>query len=85
MLHPNPQEHQIFPLTEDKPILIKKEVIKHMAMFSALSGLRFVDIKNLKWEKLKIETPYYFFVPKNFEVKESYDKGFSVSDLFLVF
>lgn len=31
---------------------IKKEVIKHMAMFSALSGLRFVDIKNLKWENI---------------------------------
>ena len=31
---------------------IKKEVVKHMAMFSALSGLRFVDIKNLKWENI---------------------------------
>ncbi len=31
---------------------IKKEVIKHMAMFSALSGLRFVDVRNLEWENI---------------------------------
>ena len=31
---------------------IKKEVIKHMAMFSALSGLRFVDVRNLQWENI---------------------------------
>ena len=31
---------------------IKKEVIKHMAMFSALSGLRFVDIRNLQWKNI---------------------------------
>src|SRR5690606_2557 len=28
---------------------IKVESIKHMAMFSALSGLRFVDISALEW------------------------------------
>ncbi|MDN3666908.1 tyrosine-type recombinase/integrase [Algibacter miyuki] len=31
---------------------IKIEKIKHMAIFSALTGLRFIDIKNLTWEKM---------------------------------
>lgn len=31
---------------------IKMEVVKHMAIFSALTGLRFVDIHNLKWENI---------------------------------
>lgn len=31
---------------------IKHKIIKHMAFFSCLTGLRFVDIKNLKWEKV---------------------------------
>lgn len=31
---------------------IKNEKVKHMAFFSALTGLRFVDIKNLDWSKI---------------------------------
>lgn len=31
---------------------IKNEKVKHMAIFSALTGLRFVDIKNLEWSKI---------------------------------
>ncbi|WP_320815631.1 site-specific integrase [Flavobacterium sp.] len=44
-------------LTEEELTLlwktpIKKEKVKHMAIFSALSGLRFVDINNLDWKKV---------------------------------
>ena len=44
-------------LTEEKLSLlwitqIKIEKIKHMAIFSALSGLRFVDINNLDWSSI---------------------------------
>lgn len=51
------EETQREYLTEDElKILwntpIKKEVVKHMAIFSALTGLRFVDIHNLKWENI---------------------------------
>ncbi|MBD0831814.1 site-specific integrase [Aestuariibaculum sediminum] len=35
---------------------IKIEKVKHMAIFSALTGLRFVDIKNLTWETLFKDT-----------------------------
>ena len=31
---------------------IKNVKVKHMALFSALTGLRFVDIKNLDWSKI---------------------------------
>ena len=31
---------------------IKSEKVKHMAIFSALTGLRFVDINNLDWSKI---------------------------------
>ena len=31
---------------------IKSEKVKHMAIFSALTGLRFVDINNLDWNKI---------------------------------
>ncbi|ESU27096.1 hypothetical protein FLJC2902T_22760 [Flavobacterium limnosediminis JC2902] len=31
---------------------IKIEKVKHMALFSALTGLRFVDIKNLDWKNI---------------------------------
>ena len=41
------------------------------------------NLKNLKWEKLKIETPYYFFVPKNFGLQDKYEKGFKVDNLFI--
>jgi integrase len=33
-------------------IEIKNEKVKHMALFSALTGLRFVDINNLDWSKI---------------------------------
>jgi len=43
------------------------------------------DLKNVKWKKLDCSTPYYFFVPKNFELEEDYRKGFKVNELFNIF
>ena len=40
------------------------------------------NLKNLKWEKLKIETPYYFFVSKNFDEIKEYEKGFKIDEIF---
>jgi predicted helicase len=40
------------------------------------------NISDLKWNNLKFETPYYFFVPKNFGSNEEYDKGIKVDELF---
>jgi predicted helicase len=36
------------------------------------------------WKKLEPSTPYYFFVEKNFESQEEYDKGVKLSELFTI-
>jgi predicted helicase len=42
-------------------------------------------LKTVKWKELELNAPYYFFVPKDFPLKEEYDKGFSVSELFTIY
>lgn len=50
------ETHRAYLTEEELGLLwktdIKHDIIKHMAVFSALTGLRFVDIKNLTWEKI---------------------------------
>ena len=54
-----------------------------------LYGLRqqkydFLDgatLENVGYEEMKPMAPMYFFVPKNFDLQEEYDKGFKVDDL----
>jgi len=55
---------------------------KKEAKFKALNES---DLKNIKWKKLEYSEPYYFFVPKNFELEEDYRKGFKVDELFIKF
>jgi len=38
----------------------------------------------VKFTKLKLSAPEYFFVPKDYENKEEYDKGFGIEELFSV-
>jgi len=40
------------------------------------------EFANVPWQELELKEPYYFFVPKDFWVKEKYDEGFSVSEIF---
>ena len=42
------------------------------------------EIDTVNFAELTPETPYYFFVPKNFEAQNLYETGFSVKDLFSV-
>lgn len=37
----------------------------------------------IKWEKLETVSPYYFFVPKDFQQQKDYRKGFKLDNLFL--
>jgi predicted helicase len=46
--------------------------------------LRSSNFSKVKFAKLKPSAPEYFFVPKNYEDKEVYDKGFGVEELFPV-
>lgn len=41
------------------------------------------SVSSLKWNLLKNKKPYYFFVPKNFELQEVYQKNFSINNFFL--
>ena len=38
-------------------------------------------VSTIKWEVLKNKEPYFFFVPKDFELENSYKKGFKVNDI----
>jgi len=42
------------------------------------------SLENIKWDQLKYTEPYYFFVPKNFEAVNEYEKGWKIDDLFNV-
>ena len=35
------------------------------------------------WKELTLEAPYYFFVPKDFSLRNEYEKGFAFTDLFI--
>lgn len=40
------------------------------------------NLNQIDWKELNFEKPYYFFVPKNFDVQETYNSGFKMDDLF---
>ena len=41
------------------------------------------SMKTIAWQTLQPQEPELFFVPKDFEVKEEYDKGCKIDDLFI--
>ncbi|MCT7506673.1 type ISP restriction/modification enzyme [Aliarcobacter cryaerophilus] len=42
------------------------------------------SLKTIKWEKLDYSEPNYFFVKKDFTDIKEYEKGFKISDLFIL-
>ena len=40
------------------------------------------NLAQIKFQKLALQAPYYFFVPKDYGLQAEYEKGFSVNDLF---
>ena len=40
------------------------------------------NLKDLKWNNLKFEEPYCFFVPKDFSLQDKYEKGLKIDKLF---
>ena len=42
------------------------------------------NLQTVNWTELKPDSPNYFFVPKDFSSKEEYEKGFKITDLFIV-
>ena len=43
------------------------------------------SINSINWNNLEPEEPNFFFVPKDFGEQESYEKGFSIQEIFNVF
>ncbi len=41
------------------------------------------SINSIKWTEINPDDEYAFFVPKNFDEKENYDKGFKISEIFI--
>lgn len=41
------------------------------------------SLDTVSWTEIKPDSQYAFFTPKNFEVQDNYQKGFSISNLFL--
>jgi len=42
------------------------------------------NLKDIKWQNLVCTEPYYFFVPKDFSLEESYSNGFKIDELFII-
>ena len=61
--------------------------------YADLFGARTEKYKNLdnnnlatiQWEEIKMEEPYYFFVPKDFSLQDEYEEGFKIDKLIPVF
>lgn len=45
--------------------------------------LRNTNISEIAFNELTLPAPYYFFVPKNFDIEKEYKEGFSVDELFI--
>lgn len=46
--------------------------------------LNISTLKNMTWNELNFQKPFYFFIPQNHESSEEYQKGFSLNELFPV-
>lgn len=47
--------------------------------YNILESLSFIDTP---WNIISVDSPYYFFVPKDFSAKDDYEKGFKLDSLF---
>jgi predicted helicase len=60
--------------------------VKHFDLFGSREEkypfLQNNDLKDINWNTILNKEPYYFFVPKDFGLQETYDKHFSINDLF---
>lgn len=42
------------------------------------------NLDNLEWKELKLEAPFFLFIPQNEIIKSEYDRGISVKDMFRI-
>lgn len=51
---------------------------------SKYSTLNEASLSTISWKQLSPTEPYYFFVPKDFSVRDEYERGFKVDELMIV-
>jgi len=60
--------------------------VYHMGLYGKQKGkfdnLSELNFDSVKWKKLDYKEPYYFFVPKDFDDEEEYNKGFYFTEIF---
>lgn len=60
-------------------------IVRHFDLYGTreykYKYLREHDFSNVEWNELSPQKPNLFFVPKNFEDQEEYDKGFRVDEI----
>jgi predicted helicase len=79
----------IFILIKHKPNNKELAEVWHSEIFNSnkkakLETLFEQDIQTTPFKKLDYKEPYYFFVPKDFDLLIEYDKGFGVNELMTV-
>lgn len=42
------------------------------------------NLDNIEWKELKLEAPFFLFIPQNEIIKSEYDRGISVKDMFRI-
>ena len=42
-----------------------------------------ISLSKTNWSEINCDKPYYFFVPKDFSLRDEYEKGFGLTELFL--
>jgi len=81
------------PLVKPPATTIDKEInsladVYHFDLYGKrnekFSFLQNNTLKSVKWKKVKLKEPYYWFVPKDLSQQKEYKKGFSVKELFTI-
>jgi type I restriction-modification system DNA methylase subunit len=73
-------------------LLLKKENLSQAVYYADLWGSRkekyhaLLDAEHttLEWKELKPNTPFYVFIPQNEELREEYERGWKVTEIFPV-
>ena len=91
-------DHNVFNIQQGAAIIIawrnpsRKDTTKSMAKVyhadlwgvraEKFSKLNKYTMQKMKYKKLNVRAPFYFFIPQNYSAMGEYQKGFSIQDLF---
>jgi len=83
--NPNPR-HCVLNLNQNHPQPPTLATVFHSDLYGErpekFSFLSNNSLQSIPWRKVELTDPMYFFVPKNFSLKEEYENGFKLDELF---